>query len=144
MQARVSVGGAVQPGVDLGDAGGRSPAAVGGGFPQRTLVFRRAEGASVEGQDRFRLAGRLDLQPVQPGLELKLPGEGVALVGPGAQAVDLIAVLVRLIAVQVDADAGGRIGRRDLGPRRSGDGGGESERQEDQGCLLYTSDAADE
>lgn len=123
------VGRTVQPGVDLGDPGGGGPAAVGGGFPQRALCLRGAEGAPGGRLHGLRLAGGLDLKPVQPRLELKLTREGFALVGLGAQAVDLVAVLIALVAVRINAVSGVR--RRGLGLGGGGDAG-EGERQKGQ------------
>ena len=121
---RTLAGRSIQPGVDLGDVGGRGPAALRGRLPQGPLGFRRAKLAIRFGLERRRLAGGLQFEAVQAGFELELAGEGFALVGAGPQALHFLAVLVGLVAVRIDA--GGRrprLGRRGGGEGEQGQGG---------------------
>ena len=115
---------AIEPGVYLGDVGGGVAATFGGDFAKGALFLRRAKATPGRRLDRLRLPGGLELKPVEPGLEFKLAGEGLALVGAGAQALHLLAVLVGLVAVRIDA--GGRrprLGRRGGGEGEQGQGG---------------------
>ena len=90
--------------------------------------------------DEIRLAGGLDFEPVEASLELELTREGLALVGAGAQTVDLVAVLLSLPGVRTTA--GRRIDRRDLGLGRTG-GGGQAEGHRDQGADHISKMVAD-
>lgn len=107
---------AVQPGVDLADAGFSGAAAVGGGLAQTAFLVRRAQRAGRRGRVRDdvgrRIPAAFQVHAVQAGILLDLTGRGLALIGLHPQTIHLVAVLVRLITMLVQ---GGRAGRQGAG-----------------------------
>lgn len=96
-------GRAVEPGVDLSDAGDGVATAHGGGFPQRAFDLGRPRGPVRRRRFEAGPARRLDVETVQTGFDLKLAREGRAPVRLGAQAVDFVAMLVGLKSMRIDA-----------------------------------------
>ena len=114
---------AVKPGVDLADAGLSPTAPLGRGLAGGSFLLGRAHGARLGGEDGFGLAARLDLEPVEPGLKLRLAGEGLALAGAGAETIHLVAMLIGLPAALVDGLSRPRWPGLDLGLDRDRRGG---------------------